>query len=188
MPLCVSTCLQTFNPHCIFSLMILGYSILLYSSPWATHSVVYHSALQAFNHMQSHLEGTDCVNVCECLFLWVSMCVWYIYNFPQPGHKLACDQHYMCLSLHVITLPLCLSCVSLSVTKCLIRVMRTEGGKFPLWVRKYKSTDNILSDRSHPVSAEVCARVYWYIRPKKCTNNNMHVMRALFRALRWFLL
>lgn len=117
-------------------------------------SVSLYLILQAVtrSHTQSHLEGEKmCVCVCD---------------------KLPCDWHYSRLSHYVTThflFPLSLFFVSvfmsLCVTKCLIRVMAAWGGKFPLWFRKYNSTNNIPSDKSHPACAEVCVCLRLWVQP-----------------------
>lgn len=163
-PLCVSTCLQTFKKHptCvrfwwswkvkIHFLSLTSMFSLTSPEVWVQCLICQSLSYFTSSHTQSHLEGEKmCVCVCD---------------------KLPCDWHYSRLSHYVTThflFPLSLFFVSvfmsLCVTKCLIRVMAAWGGKFPLWFRKYNSTNNIPSDKSHPACAEVCVCLRLWVQP-----------------------
>lgn len=48
---------------------------------------------------------------------------------------------------------------SLCLSPCVWSELWLRVGKFPCWVRKYNSPNNISSDKSHPVGIEVCVCV-----------------------------
>lgn len=81
-----------------------------------------------------------------------NVCVWQVGLWSTSmSYVSSCDNTFPFLSLSLFFVSVFLS---LSVILCLIRVMTVWGGKFPLWVRKYNTSNNIPSDKSHPV---VCA-------------------------------